>query len=159
MILVLLGTQNNSFYRLLEEIDKNIEDGTIKEKVIVQSGFTRYKSSNMEIFDLIPLEELDNLIDEANLIITHGGVGSIIDSLKRGKKIIAVPRLKEHKEHVNNHQIEIIQEFAKKKFLLGIQDTTELKDALIESKDFIPNKYESNTDNIINIIDKFIQSV
>lgn len=159
MILVLLGTQNNSFYRLLKEIDKNIEDGTIKEKVIVQSGFTRYKSSNMEIFDLIPLEELDNLIDEANLIITHGGVGSIIDSLKRGKKIIAVPRLKEHKEHVNNHQIEIIQEFAKKKFLLGIQDTTELKDALIESKDFIPNKYESNTDNIINIIDKFIQSV
>ena len=159
MILVLLGTQNNSFYRLLEEIDKNIEDGTIKENVIVQSGFTRYKSNNMEIFDLIPLEKLDNLIDEANLIITHGGVGSIIDSLKREKKIIAVPRLKEHKEHVNNHQIEVIQEFARKQFLIGIQDVTELKEALIKAKDFVPNKYESNTNNIINIIDKFIQSV
>lgn len=39
MILVLLGTQNNSFYRLLEEIDKNIKDKTIKDEVVVQSRF------------------------------------------------------------------------------------------------------------------------
>ena len=37
MILVMLGTQNNSFYRLLEEIEYQIKKGTIKEEVIVQS--------------------------------------------------------------------------------------------------------------------------
>ena len=36
MILVLLGTQNNSFHRLLEEVEKNIKDKTINEEVIVQ---------------------------------------------------------------------------------------------------------------------------
>ena len=44
MILVLLGTQNNSFVRLLEEIDKLIEEKIIKEEVIVQNGYTKYKT-------------------------------------------------------------------------------------------------------------------
>ena len=35
MILVTLGTQNNSFHRLLEEVQKNIDNGNIKEEVIV----------------------------------------------------------------------------------------------------------------------------
>ena len=93
MILVLLGTQNNSFHRLLEEIEKNIKDGTIKEEVIVQAGYTKFQSYKMRIVDLISKEQLEQFQDEANLIITHGGVGSIVSSLKRGKKVIAVPRM------------------------------------------------------------------
>ena len=57
MILVLLGTQNNSFRRLLEEIDKLIEKKIIKEEVIVQSGYTKYDSENMKVFSLIPKED------------------------------------------------------------------------------------------------------
>ena len=60
MILVMLGTQNNSFHRLLEELDKLIEKEIIQEEVIVQAGHTKYKSKNMEIFDLIPKEEIKN---------------------------------------------------------------------------------------------------
>ena len=37
MILVLLGTQNNSFHRLLEELDKLVEKKIIDEKIIVQA--------------------------------------------------------------------------------------------------------------------------
>ena len=42
MILVTLGTQNNSFHRLLEEVQKNIDNGKIKEEVVVQSGYTKF---------------------------------------------------------------------------------------------------------------------
>ena len=75
MILVLLGTQNNSFHRLLEEVEKNIEDKTIKEEVIVQAGYTKYESNKMKIMDLMSKEQLSKFQDEANLIITHVGVG------------------------------------------------------------------------------------
>ena len=44
MILVMLGTQNNSFHRLLEKLDELINKKIIKEKVIVQAGYTKYKS-------------------------------------------------------------------------------------------------------------------
>lgn len=114
MILVLLGTQNNSFHRLLEEIQKMIDEKIINERVVVQAGYTQFKSKDMEIFDLIPLDRIEKLQEEANLIITHGGVGSIISSNNKGKKVIAIPRLHEYGEHVNDHQKEIVKSFSDK---------------------------------------------
>lgn len=156
MILVLLGTQNNSFCRLLEEIEKNIKDGTINEDVIVQAGYTKYETQNMKIFDLIPKEELEKLQKEANLIITHGGVGSIISSIEIGKKVIAVPRLHEYNEHVNNHQLEIVKDYNDKGYIIGIEKIEDLKKAIINIKEFIPKKYKTNNKLILKIIEDFI---
>ena len=142
MILVLLGTQNNNFNRLLEEIEKNIEDGTIKEKVIVQAGYTKFESNKMKIIDLMSKEQLEKFQDEANLIITHGGVGSIISSIEKRKKVIAVPRMHEYGEHVNNHQKEIVKDFNDKGYIIGIEKVEDLKQAIEKIKDFEPKKYQ-----------------
>lgn len=159
MILVMLGTQNNSFHRLLEEIDNLIEKGIIKEEVVVQAGYTKYESKNMKIFGLVSLEELDKLIEKADLIITHGGVGSITSSLKKEKKVIAIPRLHEYHEHVNNHQKEIVETFNKKGYIIGIQDVKELEEALNKAKNFEPKKYYSNNKKMLKIIEDFIDKV
>ena len=158
MILVLLGTQNNSFYRLLEEIQNLIDKKIIKEEVIVQAGYTEFKSDEMKIFDLISPDKLSKLQNEANLIITHGGVGSILSSIDKGKKVIAVPRLHKYDEHVNDHQIEIVKSFNDSGFIIGIESVENLKNAIIKSTDFIPKKYEKNTGNIIRIIEEFIDN-
>ena len=150
MILVLLGTQNNSFYRLLEEVQKCIDEDIIKDKVIVQAGSTKFESKDMEVF---------NLIEQADTIITHVGVCSIVTAVKLGKKVIAVPRLKQYGEHVNDHQIQIVETFSNQGFIKGIKDVSELKETLREIDTFIPNKLESNTEHIINIIEDFIQNV
>lgn len=159
MILVLLGTQNNSFHRLLEEMEKNIKDGTIKEKVVVQAGYTKYETENMEIFDLIPKEELEKFQTEADLIITHGGVGSIITSIRKGKKVIAVPRKHQYGEHVNNHQIEIVQNFNEQGYIIGIEKVEDLKQAIIKTKKFEPKKYEIDNKLMLKIIEEFIDKI
>lgn len=159
MILILLGTQNNSFHRLLEEVEKNIQDGTINEEVIVQAGYTKFDSKNMKIFDLISREELEKLQTQADLIITHGGVGSIITSIRKGKKVIAVPRKHEYEEHVNNHQIEIVKNFDELGFIIGIEKTTDLKKAIEKSKEFKPKKYETNNQLMIKTIEEFIDNI
>ena len=159
MIVVLLGTQNNSFYRLLEEIEKNIKDGTIKEEVIVQAGYTKFQSDKMRIIDLISKEQLEQFQDEADLIITHGGVGSIISSIEKGKKVIAVPRMHEYGEHVNNHQIEIVKDFNDKGYIIGIEKVEDLKQAIIKAKKFEPNKYQPNNEKMLKIIENFIDKI
>lgn len=159
MILVMLGTQNNSFHRLLEEIDKLINNGVIQEKVIVQAGYTKYKSRNMEIFSLIPQEELERYQRQANLIITHGGVGSIIGSLKLGKKVIAVPRLHKYLEHVNDHQKQIIENFSKNGYIIGVEDVSELEKAIEKVKTFEPKKYIANNEKMLSIIENFIDNL
>ena len=159
MILVLLGTQNNSFHRLLEEIEKNIKDEIIKDEIIVQAGYTKFQSHRMRIIDLMSKEQLEKFQDEADLIITHGGVGSIISSVEKGKKVIAVPRMHEYGEHVNNHKKEIVKDFNDKGYIIGIEKVEDLKQAIIKSKDFEPKKYQPNNEKMLEIIENFIDNI
>lgn len=156
MILVLLGTQHNEFSRLLQKIEECILNGVIKEKVIVQAGFTEFSSNNMEIFDLIPLDELEKMVSEANFVITHGGVGSILTALNKNKKVIAVPRLSKFNEHVNDHQKQIVDIFNQKKYIIGIEEVDELPEALEKVENFMPKPYEKGNNKILNIVEDFI---
>ena len=68
MIFVILGTQDKKFTRLLDAIQKKIDEGKIskKEKIIVQAGCTRYKSKNMQIIDYMPLREFEDYVDKSD---------------------------------------------------------------------------------------------
>jgi UDP-N-acetylglucosamine transferase subunit ALG13 len=158
MVLVLLGTQNNSFHRLLEEVEKNIENGNIKGEVIVQAGYTKFESDKMKIFDLISSKEIENLIQKSQYVIAHGGVGTIINCLKREKKVIAVARRAEYHEHVNNHQTEIVGTFNEKGYIIGIDDANKLENAIKKLDKFTPQKYESGTSKIIKLVEDFIDN-
>lgn len=157
MILVVLGTQDKDFSRLLKAVDKEIKKGTIKDKVIVQAGQTKYSSERMEIFDLIPEPEFYALMDKADLIITHGGAGSILNAIKRGKKVIAAARLEKYGEHHNDHQKQIIGEFSKKGYILELKDFNKLGSLIEKSKNFHPKEFVSNTDNMIKLIENYIE--
>ena len=157
MILVMLGTQNNSFERLLKELDRLKEKKIIKEKIIVQAGYTKYDSKNLEVFDFIDKDKLNEYQSEADIIITHGGVGSIVSSLLKDKKVIAVPRLKEYEEHVNNHQKDIVESFSNNGYIIGINDVKELEEAYKNIKKFKPKKYTPNNSKIIKIVEDFIK--
>ncbi len=157
MILVTLGTQDKDFSRLLKAIDREIKKGNIKEKVIVQAGYTKYYSDNMEIFDLIEPEKLHNLVKKCSLLITHGGVGSILDGIKNGKKVIAASRLKKYKEHTNDHQKQIVKKFAEEGYILELRDMQKLDKMLEKVKNFKPKKFKSNTSHFIKGIDNYIK--
>lgn len=157
MILVTLGTQDKGFDRLLKQIDEEIKNGNIKEKVIVQAGYTKYESPNMEIFDLIPADEFDDLVSKARLIITHGGAGSILTAIKKGKVVIAAPRLKKYGEHTNDHQLQIVKEFADAGYILELRDFPKLGKLLEKSKTFKPKKFVSNTPNMVKIVSDYIE--
>ena len=157
MILVTLGTQDKKFYRLLDAIQKEIDSGNLKEKVVVQAGCSSgYKSKDMEIFDLIPMDEFDKLISECDILITHGGVGSIISGLRNNKKVIAAARLKKYGEHTNDHQLQIVENFAEKGYIMALNDFSNLGKILkqIKRKNFLT--YKSNTKKMLKLIEKEI---
>lgn len=156
MILVTLGTQDKNFVRLLEKIDQLINNSLIKDKVIVQAGFTKYNSENMEIFDLIPQDEFNDLMDKADIIITHGGVGNIISALEKNKKVIAVPRLAKYGEHINDHQTQIIAKFNALGYIIGLQDVDELDDAVKQIKKFKPKKFVHDNSKMLNLVSELI---
>ena len=158
MILVTLGTQDKSFKRLLEAVEKQIDKGTIKDKVVVQAGLTKYQSDKMEIFDFIPVSKFDDLIKSCDILITHAGVGSIITGLKNNKKVIAAARLKKYHEHTNDHQLQIVDNFAKSGYIIPLENFDELDKAISKAKKFKPKPYESNTKNFVKLIKDYIDN-
>lgn len=159
MILVTLGTQDKKFYRLLETVQKQLDNGNIKEEVIVQAGSSAdFKSDKMKIFDLIPMDEYDKLINECSLLITHGGVGTITTGLNNNKKIIAAARLEKYGEHTNDHQLQIIENFTESGYILGLDNFDELDLVIKKAKKFVPKKYKSNSKKFNNKLKKIIDS-
>lgn len=159
MILVTLGTQDKKFYRLLEAVQKQIDNGFIKEEVVVQAGSCAdFKSDDMKIFDLIPMDEYDKLIKECNLLITHGGVGTITTGLDNNKKVIAAARLEKYGEHINDHQLQIIENFTKEGYILSLDNFDELDLVIEKAKKFKPKKYKSNSINFNKSLKKIIDS-
>jgi UDP-N-acetylglucosamine transferase subunit ALG13 len=156
MIYVSLGTQDKKFPRLLQEVDKLIDKGIIKDEVIAQIGQTKYESKNMKIYDYLSKEDVLKYMKESRFIITHGGVGTILDALKLNKKVIAVARLKLYKEHVNDHQLQIIREYTKLGYILD--GTYDLEKAIFDINDFIPNQYVSNNENFIKQLEDYIDN-
>ena len=157
MIFVTLGTQDKEFPRLLRQIEKEIKNGNIQEEVIVQRGYTKYSSKYMKMLDLVSTEEFKKLVKDCDLLITHGGVGSILEGIKQNKKIIAVPRKKEYKEHTNNHQLQILKEFASLSYIIAIEDVKDLSKALEQSKTFKPKPFKSNTKHFIDSLEDYIK--
>lgn len=101
------------------EVERLIEIGKIKDEVVAQVGNTKFKSNKMKIIEFTNPKEMNDLIEKADYIITHGGVGTIIDGINSGKKVIAVPRLSKYKEHVNDHQLQIIENFSENSLIIG----------------------------------------
>ena len=145
MIFVILGTQDKKFPRLLDALQKKIDEGKIskKEEIIVQAGSTKYESKNMKIIDYMSVRKFEECIDRADLIICHAGVGTILTALKKGKKIIAAARLKQYGEHVNDHQLQILDNFTAEGYILALEDFDKIDLLIKQAKRFTPAKFKS----------------
>ena len=158
MILVTLGTQEKSFVRLLNALEKQWEMGLIQDEMIIQSGYTKFESRFMTIIPYFSQDELDDYRQKAECIITHGGVGSILDGCRYGKKIIGVPRLKEYKEHINDHQIEICEQFSQDGYILYAKNLEDIPACIEQAKSFEPKKYIFDNKKLIMHIKSVIDS-
>ena len=156
MILVALGTQDKQFYRLIKIVDNAVKKGFIKEKVIVQSGSTKFNSDSIEIRKFIPEDEFNKYMKEANLIICHGGVGIITEAIKNNKKIFAMARLKKYKEHRNDHQVQIVNKFSDLGYIRKINDYDDLLREYKQLNKFKPKKPTFDNSKMLKIVSDYI---
>lgn len=159
MIFVTLGSQKFQFNRLIKAVDDLIEQGAITDNVFAQVGYSDYRPKNYRYEKFLNYYQYAEWEDKADVVITHGGTGAIIGAIKKGKKVIAVPRLAKYGEHVDDHQLQLIAQFRQLNLICGLRDCEELEKGLHFVKNHSFDTYESNTFRIINSIEKFIQEV
>lgn len=180
MIFVSLGTQDKPFNRIIDyviSLKENLKE-LQSEKIIIQLGQTKLIKSdneriknleNITIYDMLKPEKMKDIIKDSDIIITHAGVGTIMECLEMGKEIIVVPRKVENLEHVNNHQEEIAFEMEKKGFLTKVDTYEELENKIImllkdkytneDNKNMNKKKYISNNEKFNDNLIKYLESI
>jgi len=98
--------------RLIKEIDKLNENKNFE--IFAQIGESELIPKNIDFSKFLNHYEMQKKITWADLIISHGGVGTIIDVLSQNKQLILFPRLKKFNEAIDDHQLEICKAFNKK---------------------------------------------
>jgi len=61
--------------------------------------------SRVVVEDVVPRPELGRLMRESRIVVTHAGPTTVLEALEQGKVPIIVPRLRQFREHVDDHQL------------------------------------------------------
>lgn len=123
MIKVALGTENFQFTRILEWLDRAIDDGVISadEEILVQAGSTIYSPAhqNIKLAKIVPYDQQMQEFRNARISIIHAGIGNVLDMVDIGRVPIIVPRDPARKEHLDGHQLDFC-EIAEKELELPV---------------------------------------
>lgn len=141
MIFVTVGTHEQPFNRLVKAIDELKRDGIITEDVIIQTGFSTYEPKYCSWSKLIPYQQMIKNVENAHIVITHGGPASFIMPLQIGKTPIVVPRQHQFNEHVNNHQVEFARIVAERMGTIIVVEDIDMLGSIITN-------YDKSVDNI-----------
>lgn len=132
MIFVTVGTHEQPFDRLIAEIDALKRDGVIREDVFIQTGYSTYTPKYCRWDKLISYVDMVKNVEQARIVITHGGPASFLMPLHMGKIPVVVPRQSRFGEHINDHQLVFGRELLNRKGnILLVEDVSELRDVLV----------------------------
>lgn len=156
MIFVTFGTFHCEFLRPLRIIEKAVIEGKVNEEIIVQSGHTTFNSSYLKIIPFFTKPALSKLYDDARIVVSHAGAGSILTGLRKGKKLIVIPRLKKFNEHVDNHQLDILEVYASMHYILPWYKNENFEEMLEKINDFTPAPYISDKQKLLDFLIEYI---
>lgn len=156
LIFVCVGSREYQFDRLLKEVDELVEQGKLNNEIFAQIGQSTYTPENYKHKRFLSNEEFIEYQKKAQLIISHGGTGALINALKMGKKVISVPRLEKFNEHIDDHQTQIVEVLQNEGYLDSVIDIKDLYKTIlkVESSN-VEIKYKKES-KVLSIIEDFI---
>ena len=155
MIFVTVGSQKFPFDRLIKKVDQMIGVGLINEEVFIQTGTSGYvPACPHQAF--CGQEQFAGLMKSCDILITHGGAGTMAGAVKQGKKVIAVPRLARYGEHVDDHQLELVRRLHQLGLVYACLEVEELGEALRWVRSHPPKPFRSNTEAFLASLDQFL---
>ncbi len=158
MIFLTVGTLF-PFDRLVKAVDITIGKNNGYEKVFAQVGKTNYEPKNIEYTAMLESKDFDKKISDADYLISHAGIGSIMMALELNKPLLVMPRRRKFREHVNDHQVATARKFEELGHVLVAYTEEELPDKLRELKTFVPKPRRNQAKTVIDRISKFLDEL
>lgn len=133
---VTVGNATQGFKRLLDAVDEAAGQGLFgDEPIFIQTGNNPdFHASHCEQQSFLPMSQFEALLRDSSLIISHGGAGTLINILRAGRVPVVMPRRQRYAEHVDDHQIELIQALAEQGRVVPVFESADLKVGVKEAR-------------------------
>ncbi|RZK24059.1 MAG: glycosyl transferase family 28 [Flavobacterium sp.] len=129
MIFITTGTQE-PFERLIKAMDE-VAPKLSGMPIMAQAFKTGYFVQNFDIIEFMSPTDFEHYFNEAHLIVSHAGMGTIITALQRNKPILVLPRLLKYKEHRSDHQYDTAKKMEELGYINVAYDEKELQNKLV----------------------------
>lgn len=149
MIFVAVGTTEfDALVRAVDALALSLSEG-----VVMQIGNSRYAPRNCEHFRFAP--SLDPYYEQANVVVSHGGLGILTEALERGKRVIAV----EDHNQPDRHQRELLTALVQEEHLIWCKKLDDLPEALVvASTAWQPRPYIQPECRIHTVVADFLRA-
>lgn len=157
MIFLTVGNRY-PFDRLVRAVDALIADGVVAAPVIAQIGEGSYEPAHMEWARYFDGDTYDGHVRSARALVGHAGSGTIATALALMKPLLVMPRLVQHKEHVNDHQVDTARTFASLGSVLAAYSDDDLRTLLPSLEQFVPHRREPDVRGLVDRVAAFLTS-
>lgn len=145
------------FDRLVSAVDSFAKVSTYP--VVAQIGRSNYKAKHMVTNQFLKPDEINQAFSRSKVVVSHAGMGSIINCLRLKKPIIIFPRLSKFKEHRNDHQLDTLASFSNVQGVYVAQDEHELNFLLGDIESLKPpvGLNTPERDSLVSYIKSFLE--
>jgi UDP-N-acetylglucosamine transferase subunit ALG13 len=126
---VALGTEVWPFTRAVDRIRELLPDADITWQV----GVTDYAARGEQLQRWLPPAQLRTAMHEADVVIAHAGVGTVLAALGVGKVPVVLPRLEAQREHVDDHQVEVAAMLDRRSLVVSVDPDELTYDDLVRA--------------------------
>lgn len=161
MIFVTVGNATQGFRRLLDAADKAAQSGVFgNEPVFLQTGNNpNFRSSHCQQEAFLQMERFEEMLRTSSLIISHGGAGTLLQVLRAGKVPIVMPRRRRYREHVDDHQVELVKSLAAEGRLIPAYEPEDLPAAIEQARAQKVNTLPASTSQLIDLLAEAISDL
>ncbi len=124
---------------------------------VAQIGDSQYIAKNCQTYKTLDQKKFTEYAKNADVIISHAGIGNILLAAGLNKPMIAMARQSQMNEHINDHQVSTLEGLNHKDFIYSVEHKTSLHKALEWASEWNPQENKLTTDvELIDYIKQYL---
>ena len=143
----------------MKAVDEALDKNGLDEHILAQVGASSYRPRNFEAVPSLEKALFEKKFNEADSVISHAGVGSMMMAIESGKPLLVMPRLREHGEVVNNHQVAIARKLEEQGCVLVAYGPEDVQTKMEQLKTFVPRQRKPNPEAVAERISAFLSEL
>ncbi len=140
----------------MAELDRLIAQGRLRDTVAVQAAAINQAPRGATLLPVLPTRQFHDLIEEADVVISHAGPGTLVEIRSTGRVPVVVPRSPQFGEHVDDHQLRYASRLKGSPGYIVVEDLARLGEAIELARGAISPRHQPSVTRAVAALEALV---